>query len=62
MDNEQSIEAEEQQLLELHERALADPEGEEARIVRLAEVLALRTSTNLASALAEVQQRMEESS
>jgi hypothetical protein len=57
---ERKIEAEEQRLA-LYERAQADPEGEEARIVRLAEVYAVRNGTDLATAIAAVQ-RMEEGS
>jgi len=57
---DQSIEAEEH-LLELHERAKADPECEDARIARLAEVYGVRNGTDLATAIAAVQ-RMEEGS
>ena len=60
MDNEQSIEAEEQRLA-LYERAQADPESEDARIARLAEVYPVRNGTDLATAIAAVQ-RMEEGS
>jgi hypothetical protein len=61
VENEQSIRAEEEQLLKVHERAQADPECEDARIARLAEVYVMRNDTDLATAIAAVQ-RMDEGS
>jgi len=55
------IEKAEERLLKLHERAQADPDGEDARIARLAEVYSIRNGTDLATAIAAVQ-RMEEGS
>ncbi len=55
------IEKAEERLLKLHERAQADPDGEDARIARLAEVYAVRNGTDLATAIIAVQ-RMEEGS